>query len=123
MKKFFFATASMFLVAACTSDLSSLNENTKAPEEVPASALIANATVELTDYLSSVNVNLNNFILWSQHWTQTTYTDESNFDFDNRDVNGNTYDKLYSGVLRDLKEARINIENYEILTPLDAEHQ
>ena len=59
----------------------------------------------MTDYLTSVNVNLNNFILWSQHWTQTTYTDESNFNFDGRDVNGNTFDAMYATVLRDLSDA------------------
>ena len=110
MKKIFTAAAAALVIASCTSDLSSLNVNSKAPEQVPAGALIANATVSLTDYMTSVNVNLNNFILWSQHWTQTTYTTESNFDFDGRDVNGNTFDVLYATVLRDLSDAAKFIE-------------
>ena len=110
MKKIFTAAAAALVIASCTSDLSSLNVNSKAPEQVPAGALIANSTVTLTDYLTSVNVNLNNFILWSQHWTQTTYTDESNFNYDGRDVNGNTFDALYATVLRDLSDARKFIE-------------
>ena len=110
MKKIFTAAAAALVIASCTSDLSSLNVNSKAPEQVPAGALIANATVSLTDYMTSVNVNLNNFILWSQHWTQTTYTDESNFNFDGRDVNGNTFDVLYATVLRDLSDAAKFIE-------------
>ena len=110
MKKIFTAAAAALVIASCTSDLSSLNVNSKAPEQVPAGALIANSTVSLTDYLTSVNVNLNNFILWSQHWTQTTYTDESNFLYNNRDVNGNTFDAMYATVLRDLSDARKFIE-------------
>ena len=110
MKKIFTAAAAALVIASCTSDLSSLNVNSKAPEQVPAGALIANSTVSLTDYLTSVNVNLNNFILWSQHWTGTTYTDESNFLYNNRDVNGNTFDAMYATVLRDLSDARKFIE-------------
>jgi len=123
MKKILTAVSAALVIASCTSNLSDLNVNTKAPTDVPASTLIANATVQLTDYLNSVNVNLNNFILWSQHWTQTTYTDESNFDFDSRDVNGNTFDVLYSGVLRDLSEARKYVQAATIILPEDAEYQ
>jgi hypothetical protein len=105
MKKLFTAASAALLIASCTNDLSDLNGNSKAPLQVPAGTLIANATVELSDYLASVNVNENNFTLWSQHWTQTTYTDESNYDYNGRDVNGRTYDALYSAVIRDLKDA------------------
>ena len=110
MKKLFTAASAALLIASCTSDLSSLNENSKAPVQVPAGTLIANATVDLSDYLASVNVNLNNFTLWSQHWTQTTYTDESNYMYNQRDVNGNTFDELYANVLRDLQDAKGLIE-------------
>ena len=47
MKKIFTAAAAALVIASCTSDLSSLNVNSKAPEQVPAGALIANATVSL----------------------------------------------------------------------------
>ena len=105
MKKILIAASAALMVASC-GDLTSLNQNTKAPEKVPAGTLIANATVSMMDYLSNVNVNVNNFTLWSQHWTQSTYVDESNFDYNNRDVNGNTFDAMYATVLRDLSEAR-----------------
>ena len=117
MKKLFTAASAALLIASCTSDLSSLNENSKAPVQVPAGTLIANATVDLSDYLASVNVNLNNFTLWSQHWTQTTYTDESNYDYNQRDVNGNTFDELYANVLRDLQDAKGLIEADDGLLP------
>ncbi|CAI8387082.1 MAG: Uncharacterised protein [Owenweeksia sp. TMED14] len=106
MKKLFTAASAALLIASCTNDLSSLNENSKAPVQVPAGTLIANATVDLSDYMASVNVNLNNFTLWAQHWTQTTYTDESNYNYNQRDVNGNTFDAMYANVLRDLNDAK-----------------
>ena len=72
----------------------------------PANALFANSTVELMDYLSSPNVNVNTFRLWSQHWTQSTYTDESNFQLINRNINGEVMERMYARVLRDIKESR-----------------
>jgi hypothetical protein len=117
MKKLFTAASAALLIASCTSDLSSLNENSKAPVQVPAGTLIANATVDLSDYLASVDVNLNNFTLWSQHWTQTTYTDESNYEYNQRDVNGNTFDRLYANVIRDLQDAKGLIEVDAVLLP------
>jgi hypothetical protein len=117
MKKLFTAASAALLIASCTSDLSSLNENSKAPVQVPAGTLIANATIDLSDYLASVNVNLNNFTLWSQHWTQTTYTDESNYDYNQRNVNGNTFDELYANVIRDLQDAKGLIEVDAVLLP------
>ena len=105
MKKFLLSAGIACAVASCTSDITSLNVNPKSPEQVPAGALVANATITLTDYLATLNVNLNNFSMWAQHITETTYTDEANFDYPNRDVNGNTFDVLYTDVLRDLAEA------------------
>ena len=58
------------------------------------------------DYLSSPNVNVNTFRLLSQHWTQSTYTDESNFQLINRNINGEVMERMYARVLRDIKESR-----------------
>lgn len=123
MKKFLLSAGIAVAVASCTTDITSLNVNPKAPEQVPAGALIANATVSLTDYLASINVNLNNFNLWAQHITETTYTDEANFDYDNRDVNGNTFDRLYTDVLRDLQEAEKAVDADINLTAAQKEQQ
>ncbi len=89
--------------AACNSDITDINVDIKNPSEVSAGALFANATISLSDFLASTNVNTNNFRLWSQQWAQTTYADESNYDLITRDVNGNTWDRLYATVLRDVR--------------------
>jgi hypothetical protein len=63
------------------------------------------------DFDAVQNVNLNNLRLWSQHWTQTTYVDESNFNLNERDVNGNTFVRMYVTVIRDCEEARTAVMN------------
>src|SRR6056300_1827426 len=106
MKKLLFAAAAALAITSCTNDLSDLNVNGKAPESVPAGALFANATMGYFDFTAVQNVNSNNLRLWSQHWTQTTYVDESNFALNERNVNGRTYTTMYTTVIRDCEEAR-----------------
>lgn len=113
----------VFILGGCTKDITEFNNNPKAPENVPAGNLFANAQKELFDYMSSPNVNVNTFRLWSQQWTQTTYTDESNYELIERNINGEVYDRLYARVLRDLSEARTAIENDEFVTGNDAKVQ
>ena len=96
----------LLIAVGCTKDIDQFNNNDKSPTTVPANSLFANATVELMDYLASPNVNVNTFRLWSQHWTQSTYTDESNFQLINRNINGEVMDRMYARVLRDVKECR-----------------
>lgn len=114
MRKLFIAIFSLLILVSC-GDLTELNVDTKRPQVVPAGSLFANATKELTDWMSSSNVNENNWRLWSQQWTQTTYVDESNYELIERDVNGNFWDRMYATVLRDLSEARLAINNDDIL--------
>ena len=111
MKKLLFAAAAALTITSCTSDLSDLNVNGKAPESVPSGALFANAVMGYYDFDAVQNVNLNNLRLWSQHWTQTTYTDESNFQLNERDVNGSTFVRMYVTVIRDCEEARTAVMN------------
>ena len=106
MKKLLFAASAALAITSCTGDLTDLNVNGKAPEKVPAGALFANATMGFYDYASVQNVNQNNLRLWAQQWTQTTYVDESNFELTERDVNGRTYTRMYTTVIRDCEEAR-----------------
>jgi hypothetical protein len=111
MKKLLFAATAALAITSCTSDLSDLNKNGKAPESVPSGALFANAVMGYYDFDAVQNVNLNNLRLWSQHWTQTTYVDESNFQLNERDVNGSTFVRMYVTVIRDCEEARTAVMN------------
>jgi len=97
----------MFVAAACTDDFEEKNIDPKrAGENVPAETLFSNAQKNLTDIVTSANVNRNIFRLLAQYWTQTTYTDESRYDLSTRNIPQNFWNILYRDVLRDLLEAR-----------------
>jgi len=80
--------------------------DTKHPSEVPGDMLFTNAQKALVDQVSETNVNYNNFKLWAQYWTETTYTDEANYDLINRNIPDNVYRVFYTGVLKDLRQAK-----------------
>jgi hypothetical protein len=107
MKKIFllmFVFAGLF---SCSDDITDLNQDTVNPTEVPAEFLFTNAQKNMVDQMVSTNVNQNVFRLFVQQWTETTYTDESNYDLTTRTIPDNHWQAIYRDVLRDLKEARI----------------
>ena len=110
MKKLFYILILTVLIGSCEKDLTDLNVDEKRPSDVPAPTLFSNAQKNLTDVVTSSNVNLNIFRLVSQFWTQTTYTDESRYDLATRNIPQNFWNVLYRDVLRDLQEAK----NYTI---------
>jgi hypothetical protein len=116
MKKILIFIFTLMILVSCKDKLEDLNKDIKNPEEVPPEALFANATKELFDYMTSANVNDNNFRLWAQQWAQTTYDDESNYELVERNINGRAWNALYATVIRDLDDARKFIEMDEILS-------
>lgn len=107
MKKLFLIILLATGVVACSDDLSEVNVDTKAPTEVPADVLFSNATKNLIDQMVSTNVNTGIFKLVAQYWTETTYTDEANYNLVERDINGAQWIILYRNVLKDLEEAKM----------------
>lgn len=98
-----------FLVIASCTKLEDLNKDIKNPETVPGVTLFSNAQKALADQIASTNVNLNVFKLWAQYWTETTYTDEANYDIINRTIADNAWREWYRDVLMDFKDARLVI--------------
>jgi Starch-binding associating with outer membrane len=106
MKKILMLIGFISITISCNDDnLSGLNTNTKDPSSVPAGALLGNAEKNLFDQMVNTNVNRNVFRLFAQHWTETTYLDESRYDILQRNVPDNHWRILYRDVLRDLKAA------------------
>jgi len=93
-----------FFIVSCE-DFEELNTDVKSPVEVPGATLFSNAQKNLADQISEINVNMNNFNLWSQYITQVTYTNEANFDIFNRTVPDNAWSVYYKDILSDLQEA------------------
>src|SRR4030043_29791 len=107
------------LLAACTENFDDFNIDKKNPAIVPGNALFTGAQLTLADQISTPNVNLNIFRLFSQYWTETTYTDEANYDIVNRTIPDNTFQAYYRDVIKDLNEAAKLIAIEE--TPLPAD--
>jgi hypothetical protein len=103
--KYILILALVAFLASCTKDFEQFNTDTKNPSKVSGDALFSNAELTLTDQVSSTDVNLNVFKLFAQYWTETTYTDEANYDIINRGIPDLTFRQYYRGFLRDFKEA------------------
>ncbi|MDI3318427.1 SusD/RagB family nutrient-binding outer membrane lipoprotein [Pinibacter soli] len=106
MKKYLIIFASMVSLAACTKNIDSYNDQTKAASSAPPATLFSNAVRNLADVLTSSSVNTNIFRLTEQHWTTTTYTDEPNYDVYTRNIPQTWWTNLYRDVLSDLKECK-----------------
>lgn len=110
------------LLSSCKKDLTSLNVDPKNPSAVPAYTLFTYAQKNLSDNLASPNVNLNIFRLITQAWTETTYTDESNYDISTRNIPQNWFHSFYRDVLRNLEDAR-NLIPGEVVDPIKRKNQ
>lgn len=102
---------------SCTKNFEDFNTDEKHATEVPGDYLFSNAQKALGDQVASTNVNLNIFKLWAQYWTETTYTDEANYDVVTRSIPDLTFRVMYRDVLADLKEARRIISEEQPILP------
>jgi hypothetical protein len=112
-KKYLILLVLVAFFASCTDKFEEFNTDVKSPTVVPGESILSKAQKSLTDQISSTNVNLNVWKLFAQYWTETTYTDEANYNVINRGVPDLTYREYYTGsdatnsggFLMDLKEA------------------
>ncbi len=111
MKKVILTTLTIFtLLVSCQSDdqYEEKNRDPKSPTQVSAEFLFNSATKSLFDQMTSTNVNLNVYRMLGQHWTETTYVDEANYDFNTRNIPQNHWSEIYRDVLLDLTTAKTN---------------
>ena len=108
MKKILITLLFSVVLVSCQSDdqYEDLNRDPKNPTKVAADFLFNSATKSLVDQMTSTNVNTNIFRLLGQYWTETTYTDEANYDFNGRNITQNHWSEMYRDVLLDLKTAK-----------------
>lgn len=118
MKKIALLTAFIGLFVSCSSDITDLNEEAKRPATTKAEYLFTNAQKTLVDQMVNTSVNQNVFRLFSQHWTETTYPDESQYDITTRTIPDFHFATLYRDVLADFKEANRLLD---LETPATAE--
>jgi hypothetical protein len=111
MKKIILTTLTIItLMASCQSDdqYEDKNRDPKNPTQVSSDFLFNAATKSLFDQMTSTNVNTNIFRMLGQHWTETTYVDEANYDFNTRNIPQNHWSEMYRDVLLDLATAKAN---------------
>jgi hypothetical protein len=84
----------------------SVNDDTKSYLTTDAAYLLTDGQKNLVDIMTSANVNRNVFRLLSQHWTQTTYTDESRYILTNRDIPDNFWTAIYRDAIKAFVEAK-----------------
>lgn len=108
MKKIFLTVLSIITLVSCQSDAAyeNLNRDPKNPTQVDAAFLFNAATKSLYDQMTSTNVNTNIFRMLGQHWTETTYVDEANYDFNTRSIPDSHWSEMYRDVLLDFKTAK-----------------
>lgn len=107
------------LSIACTKNFDDFNIDKKNPSSVNGEALFTSAQLSLVDQISTPNVNLNVFRLFAQYWTETTYTDEANYDIVNRTIADFTFRSYYRDILKDFDEATKLISEQEALNQED----
>lgn len=117
MKKIIFPLITGLMFVGCTRD--DINTNSHSAYNVIPSTLITFAQKALSDNVTTPNVNNNNFRLTMQYWTETTYVQESNYDFASRSVSDQVYSDNYVNVLNNLVKAKGLINAY-IPTPTEA---
>ncbi|HYW34814.1 MAG TPA: SusD/RagB family nutrient-binding outer membrane lipoprotein [Balneolaceae bacterium] len=118
MKKLILISFALVLtLGAC--DLSSLNTNKKEPASVPAGPLFANAQYEYGNFIHSMDQNVNIFELWVQHYVETTYVEESDYNITDRAIAGTVWGTFYENILNNLKQAKANVRQESAATPTE----
>jgi hypothetical protein len=104
----------MFFFMSCTDKFNDFNTDKKSPSDVSGETLFGNSMKELADQVSNTNVNLNVWKLFAQYWTETTYTNESNYDIVNRTIADNAFDTYYRLILKGFIDAADKIAENEV---------
>jgi len=87
-------------------NVDNMNTDPNSFYETEPETLIIYVEKALANQLSTPNVNLNNFRLVMQYWQETTYLEESRYDFDKRKVYDNVWERYNIGVINNIKQAK-----------------
>jgi hypothetical protein len=95
---------------SCT-DLTDLNIDKKNPTSVSGESLFVSAEKNMVDQITATNVNYSAFRFFAQYWTETTYTEEANYDLTTRNCPQQHWDELFRRSLANFKESAKLINN------------
>jgi hypothetical protein len=97
---------SLFISHSCQSDITSLNEDPKHPSSVPSANLLATSMYQSFYYMYTGSVNFNNYRFFTQQWTETIYTQETNYNLVTRNQPRNHFNRMYVYSLNPLEQAK-----------------
>lgn len=124
MKNILLGTMALITIVSCSDDYyDSLNHDPLNPEVVPASFLVTGASNAYFTQMLNTNVNTNVFRLYAQHWNETQYVQESNYELDERNINGRLINELMMNIIKDLDDAKKMIEIDQIASDLEKANQ
>jgi len=103
------------LLTACVDSLDDWNIDQKRASVVPARTFFTGALKNLTDALTTPNVNNNNYRMFVQYVATTTYLDEPRYNMTARLYSQNLWNSIYRDVLSDLRESRLLVEADAVL--------
>jgi hypothetical protein len=97
---------SVLMITSCVDSLDDYNIDSKKPSSAPPETFFTAALKQLSDAITTPNVNNNNFRLYIQHWATTTYLQEPRYDMTSRIIPQNLWQSLYKDVIADLRESK-----------------
>ena len=110
MRNLIILFVSLVLITSCVDSLDDYNIDQKRPSSAPAETFFTAALKQLSDVITTPNVNTNNFRLYVQHWATTTYLQEPRYDLTSRIIPQNIWQTLYKDVIADLRESKRLLE-------------
>src|ERR671913_524674 len=119
MRQLIIAFVSLLLITSCVESLDDYNIDQKRPSSAPAETFFTAAVKQLSDVITTPNVNTNNFRLYVQHWATTTYLQEPRYDLTSRIIPQNLWQTFYKDVIADLRESKRLIGEDEFVAAED----
>ena len=117
MKRIYFHLLLIILFVSCTDKFEEFNTDKKNPAVASGNSLFTNGQKELADQVNQTSVNQNVFKLWAQYWTETTYTDEANYDIVTRSIPEQVFRYYVRESMKDMSEAARLISEEESTVP------
>lgn len=105
----------VLMICSCTNGFEDANKNRKEIQYVNIDLLLATVQTRLMDHYLSYDVNTNISLVQAQYFSQTDYTDESNFNY--RDALSSSYTEKYYLVLSNLDQMSEILDNEMLYTP------
>jgi hypothetical protein len=123
MKKIIIILLPLLWLTACVDSLDDYNVDSKKATVVPAVTLFSNSLKGLIDVIVTPNVNNNNFRLYVQQWSTTTYLDEPRYSLTSRTIPQAIWQATYRDVISDLTESRRLVNADPLLSPESKNNQ